>query len=427
MQICLFIYMSLCSNALIQEFKAWVESQFENKQSIEWIRVFQGNMDGSMPLLMVLGNDGKVVKGIYQYKNCSERFTLEGQWSQNQVQLIEWDQRDYQSGYMIFKPDDLDIRGTWMNFDKNLILDINLQLLNEIDLWEWPTGDSWVRHYYGQFSGQRVELLLQKEKSIYNGVLYGAENKKSFFVSGQCSSLPCTKIELQVDTEDGLAVASMQAQFIKDQVINITYSALQKPTAFYSLSQKREIQISSKTEISYSNVNDFAVPSFEDLEEITSTFYDSHIREDSNETIDPGARLSNRRYGWQTVHWLNSRVYSASIFYYDNETDSTRTFLINYDLKRKEAISIAALFKKKSNYMGIFENFIEARLANSSDENLSKLSPKDFKHIGFLKSGFLIATDFNAIDGQIKWIVPYNRFYGQYAKGTVMEHFYKYK
>lgn len=419
--------MCLSSNALIQEFKGWVESQFEHKESIEWIGIYQGSKDGSMPFLMVLGHDGNTVKGIYKYQNCTERFTLEGQWSPEKIQLIEWDQRDQQTGFMVIESDDLLSTGTWMNYNKDLLLDIDLKLLDAPDVWEWPVGDNWVRHYYGQFSGRKVELLLQKEKTIYNGVLYGAENKKSFFVYGQCTTPPCNKVELQVESEDGQEMASMTAQFIQEHLINITYSPLGQATAFYSLSQKREIPIKAQTEISYSNVNDFAIPYFDDLEEISTTFYKSQYETESEELDDPNERLSKRRYGWQSVHWLNSRVYSASLFYHDNETDSSRTFLVNYDLKKKAVISIASLFKKKSNYQGIFENYIETKLNNSQDENLRKLSPKDFKHIGFLKNGFLVATDFNAIDGQIKWIIPYNRFDGQYVNGTVMEHFYKYK
>ena len=426
MWIALVSFILFSNSTIIQEMARWVESQFSDNAQVD-LYIFEGDLAEHIPFVMVLGRSESEIIGVYRYQSKSDPYYLYGDVTDQKISLIESSAEGGTTGHIFGTLDHNYLEGHWTNYTNEHPMPFKARPVADIQHWQWPESNHWIKQFYGQFSGRNVELLLHKEHDYVRGTLFSATQKRSFFLNGSCTSDSCNQVILEVFDDDQNYIGDLSGQFFQKDVIFVNYQPVDAPSAFYSLPIKKSITIESNPTVTFQMIQDFSYPDIEGLDGVLKSFYRSKSFLDtiSNLSTDPPERLKTVQNGWIDLHWMNTRILTASMIYQDNVQDTIFTEIINYDLKKQEIINIDDLFRKKSKYRQIINKHVKQRLKTCDYLPCSELEPHDFKHIGLMKEGFLITTNFDILHGQLKWIIPYDQFDKELSKGTIMNFYYK--
>ena len=398
MSISLFFQILLFASSPVLEMTEWVRNQFQINASPE-IQAYYGQLSDDIPFVLVIGSDEHEIIGTYKFQHDKDQYYLYGENEGEKMSLVESTKEDLSTGYLFVTLTGNTLEGYWTNYNTQSKLPIVATRIDNRSSWIWPKSHDWAKQFYGQYSGRNIELLIQKEQDVITGTMFSADKDKSFFLNGKCTNDSCTTLEVTVIDEAEQSIGIMTGQFFQENVIFINFRPKDSPSAFYSLPIRRSIELMSKPKLSFHTIQDFTYPQLEGFRDLIDQFYQARVKsyKFENDEDSPPDRLKTIQNGWMDIHWMNNRVITASLIYHDNILNSPETELVNYDIKKNEVIAMDELFKKKSKYNQIISRLIKDRL--KQDGNPYQKSEKDFKHVGLVKNGLLVTTDFDIWGG----------------------------
>ena len=421
MSVHLLLYIAGIFNPLVSQMETWVQEQFTENESIEWIGAYEGTLEKSFPLVLVMGRNGDQVKGIYQYKGIDQKFVLEGEWSNDKIHLIEWDQNDQLSGYVVLKADKHGFIGSWLDNKREHELDFDLFPIDDVKNWDWPILKGWIKKFTGRFSKGKADLLLQQDRNLFSGILKMKWANQIYFVSGECEDLVCEQVLLRISNETGDYVGGVKTHFIQNRIANVSLNLVDLPVEYFTLVQNDHLGLNIHGNLGLGVLQDHAIPEAAELiQPVASFFKEEPIQDQFNS--DPGNRFQTRSYGWQDIYYFSDRLYSAALYAQDQDMYTAKTRVVNFDRKKKEEVLISSLFKRKINHLELFAEKVTTHL---KEIGLDDLNATQFRHIGITENGFIVATDYDVLRGQTKLILPYEKFSDELAKGTIIESFIK--
>lgn len=183
----LLFLLCLSANVAHAQSEASIRALFIDPSEVE-VRYFRGRLNDINDIVVALGSDGEMYRGMMRLFSSGERFLLTGRVDGNHLYLMERDTFGNRTGSIRGEIDDFEgIKADWHNFNKSL--GGRLQLIPYPQEPVYPTycGDNkWVRLYTGHIGTDSIALLLSRGTNYgLQGRLHHPTRGVSYAVAGQ--------------------------------------------------------------------------------------------------------------------------------------------------------------------------------------------------------------------------------------------------
>ncbi len=415
------------------DLEAQTKSLFSENIKLKWVKHFKGRINDYNDVVIVMGYDGMLCKGILQYIRSGDQFQLDGILEKDQLILKETDSNGNISGYIKGSLVDNSFEGSWSNFNNSIGSPIYFDEESNPDLIPSYCGnDKWMRRYTAIFGKEAIELSIQKLQSErVSGMIYFNTTNKTYKTAGTWSL--SNGLHLVLKDDYGQNFAKFIAPKVSDA--EIKGSIIYSPTEFINCKFRLNAKLNTGCLESsdYLSMYDLIFPKTNNaifnnwIENLITTAAKKFSRKSNQATgslvkLTPEKRHHIRSNGWFEIGFFNDNLLSG-ILLLESTVDERRAIPINFDLTNNRPILFEDIFRKEYDHDFFVEKVIRPEFTKhalyQNDKTFrSWIKTVSFPHMILLRNGIHFSSDFNSIYGRQGITIPYEKLEGFVEKGS---------
>lgn len=383
-----------------------------------WINNLSGTLDNKHRVDMIIGTDGEQCKGLYTMRNSGETFFFEGDNLNGELKLVELAGGFKTSGFIVGHYDGASFNGQWMNVDKDISLDLDLNLESQVGVLN-PNAcinEAWYRLYSGKIESENARLLLVKENKSFKLFCYldslrfvdiiPVKNRSVEMLTPDFKSDMWKQYSIIVDANDLKQVKLVRASGGDFELITILKEAafldlecFEYADYYSRLVVERPVSDNKKfNKWIESKLMHWMQDNIEDLKE---------IKKDDIGTKDRWIQYID---GWVEIDLFTGDFISGTVYLQSSLKVGTQKIPFIYDLRFGKELKLQDLFVKEFNAKDYFkEKIAMQKMKVSWKPEMKKWIEKEpFGFVTVKESGLSFKTELNAIYGEKEIIIPYN-------------------
>ena len=427
------LFAILSSHGQSTDLEVQTKSLFSENIRLKWVKQFKGRINDYNDVVIVMGYDGMLCKGILQYIRSGDQFQLDGLLEKDQLILKETDSNGNISGYIKGSLVDNTFEGNWSNFNNTIGSPISFEEESNPDLIPSYCGnDKWMRRYTAIFGKEAIELSIQKlQGERVSGMIYFRTENKTYKTAGTWSIE--NGLALQLKDDYGVNIGKLIAPKVSTE--NFKGSIIYSPTDFINCKFRLNAKLNTGCieNSDYLSMYDLIFPktsnaAFNNWIEDLITGEARNFSKMSNQATATLVALTpeNRHYirsnGWFEIGFFNDNLLSG-ILLLESTIDEKRAIPINFDLTNNRPILFEDIFRKEYDHDYFVEKIIRTAFTKHTlykkDESFRIwIKSVSFPHMILLRNGIHFSSDFNSIYGRQGITIPYDKLEGFVEKGS---------
>jgi len=382
-------------------------------------RYFKGRLDDLVDVSAELNFDGKIVSGQWTYLQSNISFKLKGQVTDDILVLDELNERAEVSGTLKGKLLNDRIEASWANIGETIS---SYVILNETTVSNpTPTlcGDNkWLNIYTTKVSGEKVELILQREANAQlHGICY--KNGKDYRVIGEVKD---DRVSLILKDYRGRLAGEYTGKLKAGKSLKGDF--LHKTTTEdWNFKLQSAIEVGCQSHADYQSTFDITYPLLKNQafdywmqNQIKNWVItcEEHIESKGQlQAKSPTSRASAIANAWCSIEYIDSKVVSGRLIFDQSWAGEQASIPFSFDLKKSQAINITDLFNHNFDHAYFVDNYIKnvfkAHKQYDADPKFNDwLEACAFPHFSIRKDGVNFSTDYNRMYGQLNITIPFS-------------------
>jgi hypothetical protein len=382
-----------------------------------WINYLCGSIEGGHTIEMILGNDGKVCKGLYTLRSSKQTFYFEGEERNQQLQLVEMDENGLVTGFLYGRYDGQLFEGLWLSKNKKLVLPFKLDFVNAFSDYSTPKcrNTNWIQHFEGDLDNEEVQVSIKREEAIYTTVLYHQGKK-------YVDAFPITEDNRIIKIPIMYVLPKFKSKYFVIDTLNLdklTISGLNEGQYEdeTSLKSRRRMAFECTEYADFScrlkcNHPVLNTPSFDKWMGNKMTKWVDDFKKDTRKS-DNQARVSSRwahtANAWVEVDLFMDELISGTIFYQSSWIKGTEQIPFIFDIKNGKEIVLKDLFVETYDPNKSMVSIIDQARQKLAIREESKewFLKNNFSIVTLKESGFCFRTPYSTIHGEQEVVIPY--------------------
>ena len=389
-----------------------IGAMFDEPESIQWTRNYNGYIDGFHRISWSIGYDGETFRGFMLLADSGTQVDLIGKEQQNdQVRFEEIDENGRVSGYIICSIHDRKITGDWWSRD---FTRQHLVQLTESNLVELEKMEPRVLILASEPNEDAKQLTIHVESSetTFATLFQNGRNERMF---GNCTDALCHNFEFEATTTEGSYHLTVQELRAGNYKLSFALSNGQTTSCHATVSTEWPLQRVSKC--NYHMLIDAFYPltGIEGLDtHLSETF--TNWRDgivDNSAPEGPGERWASQASAWMDLTCISEQFVSGLITMWDpSESGYQRTALI-YDVNADRLVSCNAFQKRGKDITEEVRQYCQNHIARSahtrSPDRQSWLERQTFEHLCLTAEGISAYSGFDHVHGEESILIPYDQ------------------
>lgn len=404
-----------------QEMRQQVVNLFSPEAQI-WIKTYQGTLNNIHEMQLILGFNGSVCRGMYFYPSSGIGFMLEGQETSTGLELMEVDQDENISAYIVLKNDEGILQGSWNHVEQDISISINLQEVKQLTEVISPCAEnSWQRIYKGTLDDSKLSVNLQKESNVQALEVLLEIDGIPFRFNADCRTPECYNFIF--DFSELSSLYNSLAFVLQDrEVLNISAAHKDGTLSQVALNLDQEMEFECLNFVDYTTRFDLIYPILRN--KAFDTWIDYRVNDWKNringeiknlKIENPGEVPTDRfifeAIGWVDIVYFSDKIVSGTLTFQKNWSSESERISFNYVINKKKHLSVSDLFDSKFDYDDYFTKFVKDQKENyvPFKEPILKnwIADQDFSHLNLTDEGIVLSTDFHTVFGSQKIVLPY--------------------
>lgn len=405
MKIFLFAWFLLSGYGLSAQYTFTEESAkalFENSADQLWVKSYTGLLDYYHPIEMILATDGDDVKGFYKMGADKLVYLIEGNKTEDDMQLIEFDENHHLTARIELNGHNGDFIGTWSEseIERNLPLRFTEKNINSSHF------DDYKRMFYytvyeGLIAGKLIDVNVYRQGDALEISLLEKNNllEKDLI---NCNSDPCY---YSLIPESKWTVDSLQLVLNKGELNVYSFKngirSTEKYHAIYGLNFAcdQENNFRSRYTFQYPIIGEkefdktMAGQAEKWKGEIKSKFDKTYYSDPAN---IPSDRFKYEAFVWTELDYFGKDFISGNLYYQNSWSDEVQKFCFNYDRKKDKFLDRDQLIANEINLESLQKNFTPP-------------SNKKLEYLNFNLEGLVMRSDSDIVYGQEVSYIPWSK------------------